>query len=67
MVIPKPLRDRVGIGAGEIEISVVGAALRLEPLSAERLAEEEGRLVIPASGNPIDDQVVEALRRADQR
>lgn len=66
-MIPKPLRDRVGLRAGEVEVTVDGAALRVEPLSGESLEERDGRLVIPASGTPIDDDLVRALRDAGQR
>ncbi len=67
LVIPKPLRDRVGLRAGEVEVTVDGAALRVEPLSGESLEERDGRLVIPASGATIDDDLVRALRDAGQR
>lgn len=67
MVIPKSLRDQVGLLPGEVEVAVVGAGLRIEPLSASELGEEDGHLVIPASGVKVDDQLVQVLRRADQR
>jgi len=67
MVIPKPLRDEIGLPAGKVEVSVTGAGLRIEPVSATDVAEEDGHLVIPASGTEIDDALVEVLRRADQR
>ncbi|MGH8907846.1 MAG: AbrB/MazE/SpoVT family DNA-binding domain-containing protein [Egibacteraceae bacterium] len=67
LVIPKPLRDRVGLGPGEVEVSVDGTGLRVEPLAGEGLAERDGRLLIPAGGAMIDDEVVRALRDADQR
>jgi AbrB family looped-hinge helix DNA binding protein len=67
LVIPKPLRDRIGLRAGEVEVTVDGAALRVEPLAGESLEERNGRLVIPASGAPIDDDLVRALRDAGQR
>ncbi len=66
-MIPKPLRDRVGLGPGEVEVSVDGTGLRVEPLAGEGLAERDGRLLIPAGGAMIDDEVVRALRDADQR
>jgi AbrB family looped-hinge helix DNA binding protein len=67
LVIPKTLRDRVGIQEGAVELTVDGAAIRVEALPAEDLALEDGLLVIPASGAPIDDQLVEMLRDADRR
>ena len=67
VVIPRRIRDAVGLRAGEVEITADGAAVRIEPLSDEGLSEKNGRLVIPASGTPIDDQLVRELRDADQR
>jgi AbrB family looped-hinge helix DNA binding protein len=59
LVIPKQLRDQVGMQAGPVEVTVDGAALRVEPVAGEELAEENGRLVT--------DEMVRALRDADQR
>lgn len=67
LVIPKPLRDRVGLREGEVELVPDGAGIRIEPIPGEGLAEEEGRLVIPASGAHLDDAQVLALRDADRR
>jgi hypothetical protein len=66
-VIPKALRDRIELGPGEVEVVVDGTGLRVEPLAGEDLAERDGRLLIPAGGAVIDDEVVRALRDADQR
>ena len=67
VVIPRHIRDEIGLRAGEVEITVDGAAVRIEPLSGEGLVEKHGRLVISGSGDVIDDEVVRALRDADQR
>ncbi len=67
MVIPKPLRDSLGLVPGEVEVAADGAALRVEPIASDELASEGGRLVIPAVGGYLDDDVVRALRDADQR
>ncbi len=67
LVIPKTLRDRVGLVPGEVEITADGAGLRIEPVSGESLAERDGRLVIPSSGLPLTDDLVRELRDADQR
>ena len=67
VVIPKELRRRVGISAGEVEITADGAAVRIEPIGGERLVEVSGRLVIPASGVTVDDALVRELRDGDQR
>ena len=52
---------------GEVEVSVYGSGLRVEPLAADSLEESHGRLVIPASGAEISDELVEALRDAGRR
>jgi AbrB family looped-hinge helix DNA binding protein len=67
LVLPKPLRDRVGMTAGEVNVFVDGAGLRIEPISGDDLEERDGRLVVPPSGATIDDELVQALRDADQR
>ena len=67
LVIPKPLRDRVGLRPGVVEVTADGAGLRVEPLAEESLVERGDLLVIPASQTPIDDDVVRALRDGDQR
>lgn len=67
LVIPKQLRDHLGLRPGTVEVVADGAALRVEPIADSDLDEREGRLVIPPGGVVIDDGAVEALRRADQR
>ncbi len=67
IVIPKALRDRLGLQSGEVELTADGAALRIEAVSEGDLAERGDRLVIPAGGAVVDDEVVRALRDADQR
>jgi AbrB family looped-hinge helix DNA binding protein len=67
VVIPRQLRDRVGIAPGEVEITVDGAAVRIEPVAGEGLVEVGGRLVIAASGIAVGDALVRELRDADQR
>jgi len=67
LVIPKQLRDHVGLRAGEVEVTADGAGLRVEPLAGESLDERDGRLVIPAGGARIDDSLVQSLRDAGQR
>ncbi|HEY7046660.1 MAG TPA: AbrB/MazE/SpoVT family DNA-binding domain-containing protein [Jatrophihabitantaceae bacterium] len=67
LVIPKTLRDRLGLVPGEVEVSADGAALRVEPITSDALEQHAGRLVIPKSGIGLDDDAVRALRDADQR
>ena len=67
MVIPKSLRDQSGIAAGEVEISVDGAAIRIESVAADDLVEEEGLLLLPSGGPELDADAVRELRFGDQR
>lgn len=67
MVIPKTLREQTGIAAGEVEISIDGAAIRIESVAADDLVEEDGLLLLPAGGAALDDDAVRELRLADQR
>jgi bifunctional DNA-binding transcriptional regulator/antitoxin component of YhaV-PrlF toxin-antitoxin module len=67
LVIPKQLRDHVGLRPGEVEVTAEGTGLRVEPLAAETLKERDGLLVIPAAGTQIDDDLVRSLRDAGQR
>jgi len=67
VVIPKKLRDEVGLTPGPIEIVSDGSSIRIEAVVSEGLSEIGSRLVIPASDNAIDDEDVSDLRHADQR
>lgn len=68
LVIPKQLRDALGLRPGEVEVTAYGTGLRVEPLAGEEsLDERGGLLVIPAAGLPIDDDLVRSLRDAGQK
>jgi AbrB family looped-hinge helix DNA binding protein len=67
LVIPRRLRDRIGLaGGGEVELELDGAALRIEPVSGSELKEVDGFLVIPATGTPITGDEVRQLIDADR-
>lgn len=67
LVIPKALRDQAGITAGDVEISLDGAAIRIEGVPADELVEQDGLLLLPAGGPELDSDQVRELRLADQR
>lgn len=67
LVLPKPLRDQVGLRPGAVEVFADGTGLRVEPIAGDTLEERDGLLVVPRSGVTIDDDLVRALRYADQR
>ena len=67
MVIPKALRDQLGLRPGEVEVTADGAALRMVPVpDDDALVEADGRLLIPASAFSIDEELVRALRGVDR-
>lgn len=67
LVIPKSLREQSGIIAGEVEISLDGAAIRIESVAADDLVDEDGLLLLPGGGPQLDADTVRELRLADQR
>lgn len=65
--MPKPLRDQIGLVAGEVEIEVDGAALRIEPVAGGRLERKGDALVVAGDvADTLDDAAVRRLRLADQ-
>jgi AbrB family looped-hinge helix DNA binding protein len=66
LVIPKALRDSLGLVPGEVEVTADGAGLHIEPIADDRLQDEDGLLVIPASGAAVDDDLVRTLRDANR-
>lgn len=67
LVIPKALRDLLGLRQGEVEVEADGADLRVRPIADDALDEQDGWLLVPAVGVPLTDDDVRALRDADQR
>ncbi len=68
LVIPRAMRERVGLlGPAEVDIEVDGAGIRIEASAEGSLVEEDGRLVIPATGSMVTRDMVQGLRDADQR
>ena len=67
LVIPRSLRDRIGlVSGGEVEIELDGAAVRIEPVGGGAISEADGLLVIPATGTPLTNAVVRDLIDADR-
>lgn len=67
LVIPKQLRDRLGLTQGEVEVEADGADLRVRPVADDTLEEQDGWLVVPSTGQRLTDDDVRDLRDADQR
>ena len=60
-------REVVGLQPGEVVVFADGAGLRVEAIAGDDLEERDGRLVVPSSGAALDDEMIRALRDADQR
>lgn len=67
IVLPKSLRDHVGMVPGEVEVTVSGAALRVEPVGGGGLVEKDGRLYLRSQGPATSADEVREARLADQR
>ena len=67
IVLPKALRDQVGLTAGEVTVTVSGAGLLIEAAEHAALTMEDGFLVIADSGVTLTTDQVRELRLADQR
>lgn len=67
VVVPRSVREQAGLTAGEVELTVDGVGVRIEPVATDDVDDIDGRLVIPAGGSPLSRADVEQLRRADQR
>ena len=67
VVLPKALRDQVGITAGPVEITVSGAGLKIEPIASGGLVEEEGRLYLAGGGVTMTEDQLREFRLANQR
>jgi AbrB family looped-hinge helix DNA binding protein len=68
IVVPKPLRDALGLRTGStVDVSRYGAGLTLVPTGrTARLVEEDGVLVVTGD-TTIDDADVFSLLDADRR
>ena len=68
VVLPKPLRDALGLDAGSsVDITFYGSGLHLVPHGrTARLVEENGLLVATGDAE-IDDDVVRALIESGRR
>ena len=67
LVIPRALRDRIGlVGGGEVEVELDGSAVRIEPVAGSDFKDVAGLLVIPATGTPLTGNLVRELIDADR-
>lgn len=61
LVIPKALRERLGLQHGEVEIEADGADLRVRAVGRAVLIDDDGWLVVPSGGAIVTDDDVQTL------
>lgn len=66
LVVPKRIRDELGLVAGEVTLCVQGTRVVIEQ-PASRLREEGGHLLLPLGGPVLSADELRELRLADQR
>lgn len=68
VVVPKPLRDALGLRTGsEVEISRYGAGLQLVPAGRTARVVVEGGVPVATGDTSIDDQTVFGLLDSERR
>ncbi|MFZ2238726.1 MAG: AbrB/MazE/SpoVT family DNA-binding domain-containing protein [Gordonia amarae] len=67
IVVPKELRARIGLVPGEIEITVSGSSLVIEPVAGDELVERGRLLILPDGGPELSTDDIRELRLGDQR
>lgn len=67
LVIPKSLRDNLGLRPGVVDVHAEGTSIRVDVPADDSLDERAGRPVIGASGATIDDDLVRSLQDAERR
>lgn len=67
LVIPRQLRDSIGLRPGEVEVEVVGDGLLIRVVAGDDLVEEDGLLMVPRSGAVVTNDEVLRLRDAVRR
>ena len=68
IVVPKPLRDALGLSPGTtVDISRYGAGLQLIPTGRTAHLVDESGVLVAAGDTPIDDDVVFGLLDAGRR
>ena len=68
IVIPKPLRDALGLVAGStVDVSRYGAGLQILPSGRTARLVEESRRLVATGSSEIDDEVVFGLIDAGRR
>jgi len=68
VVLPKPLRDALGLLPGtKVDISPYGAGAQIVPAGRTARLVDEGGVLVAAGETPVDDDVVFALIDAGRK
>ncbi|WP_231819422.1 AbrB/MazE/SpoVT family DNA-binding domain-containing protein [Microbacterium resistens] len=68
IVIPAQIRERLGMVPGPVDMVIDGNGIRIEIETHDDLVEDDdGRLVIRATGVPLTTEMIREMRLADQR
>jgi len=68
IVVPKPLRDALGLTAGStVDISRYGAGLQVVPAGRTARVVEEAGVLVATGTTPLDDDTVFGLIDAGRR
>jgi AbrB family looped-hinge helix DNA binding protein len=68
VVLPKPIRDALGLLPGtKVDITPYGAGAQLVPVGRTARLVEEGGALVAAGETPVDDDVVFALIDAGRK
>ena len=66
LVVPKALREQVGMVEGEVEVFADGAGIRIEPVASGGVIDKDGILML-AQGFDMSPEELREFRLADQR
>ena len=67
LVLPKQLRDEIGLVPGEVEVYTDGATIRVEPIFRIDVQLVDGYLMLPDADHVVTSEEIRELRLADQR
>ncbi|WP_460002234.1 AbrB/MazE/SpoVT family DNA-binding domain-containing protein [Microbacterium xylanilyticum] len=68
IVIPAVLRERLGMVPGPVDLILDGGNIVVQVEAHDDFeVDDDGRLVLPATGTPLTTEMIRELRLADQR
>lgn len=67
LVVPKGLRDEIGLTPGPVDVHIEGSRIVIEPIVDDHFDERDGLMVVPATGEPLSDEAVRALIESGRR